>query len=177
MHSTFTDGPGPWPVSTLATVAHGEYNVRVSIGYYAQYYPRVPRRFGDGAIAAIVWLSGKGRGGLMARFHVTSDNKWSMYACWISNKGTFGCLKDVNDTRRALIKETRSAAINRNSTNTIVLTMIGNQLVFRINSQNVATYTDTTHYVLPPGRWGVYGDNNTPNPFTTHYDTIAIDKA
>lgn len=174
VRSTFKHGAGAWPTTKLATVSHGRYTVVVAVEHYAQYSPSTPRHLGNGIITAAVQPVGDGAAGLMARFHSAKNGAWSMYACWISNNRTFGCLKDINDTRTPIAPARWSAAIKRNATNSIMLMTFGNRITFRINGVNVGRYTDTLGHALPGGAWGVYADNNTTGPFRVHYDTIVI---
>ena len=174
LHSTFDADPGAWPITKRAHVAHGYYNIAVETEHYAQYHPDKPTALGNGTIAAAIALGAPGRVGLMARFQATPDDKWSMYACWINNKGMFGCLKDVTDTRTAVVTARRSALIRPNAINTIALSAVGADIVFRVNGQTVAVYTDGASSPLAAGYWGLYVDNNTTSPFTARYQTIAI---
>lgn len=176
LKTTFDDNkPGPWPVNQHITVSGGRYNVSVTPGHYSQYHPDKPAKLGDGAIAAMVQLSGSGAAGIMGHFRATPDDKWSMYACFITNKGMFGCVKDVNDSFTPIAKMQHSSAIKVGANNLVVLSFYGGHVLLQINGHDVATYVDKNP--LPAGNWGVFGDNDSKAPFTAHYDAIAIVKA
>jgi hypothetical protein len=174
LHSTFGMDPGVWPITKRARIVHGYYTIAVDTEHYAQYHPARPSALGDGTIAAAVKVGAPGRVGLMARFHATTDDKWSMYACWIANDGKFGCLKDVTDTRAAIVTARHTAFVRANAINTIALSVIGRDVIFRVNGRLVAVYTDSSSSPLAAGYWGLYLDNNTNSPFTARYQAVAI---
>lgn len=176
VQSDFSKGAGPWPLNQHTNISGGMYNVSASPNHYAQYHPAKPGRLGDGAIAAVMRLGGVGLAGVMGRFHATASNAWSMYVCWISTASTFGCFKDVNDNFTTIIKTQHSASIKANGVNTVILSMVGPDVLFRINGKDVAHYTDKGA-VLPAGNWGIFVDSPTNTPVKAHYGAIAIVKA
>jgi S1-C subfamily serine protease len=168
------DDVGTWPTGEAdgysATVADGAYTLNLDVdNMYLPLHPNESATLGDGAIAVQVRPEGDGFAGVVARYAENGDAR-SMYVCWISNSGQFGCSKDVNNEWTVIVKPQASATIKPNEYNKVVLAAVGNEFSFEINDEEVATFTDDA---LTSGGWGVYAET-TPGQFKAHYDHIAI---
>ena len=76
-----------------------------------------------------------------------------MYACWITNAGTAGCTRWVNDMRVDLTPYS-SPDVHPNRDNTLIMRLQGNQLTTWINSGYAHVYT--VQGQLGAGMWGPY---------------------
>lgn len=172
---TFDDGnAGSWPVGDgdgiSAGVVDGLYTVNMSEpNQYVTLAPDESADLGNGVIAALVKAEGTGFAGLAMRYKEENDQR-SMYVCWVSGSGKFGCSKAVNNSWTVLVAPTASDAVKVDDYNKMVIAVAGNEFSFELNDQEVAKFSDDT---LTRGAWGIYGEN-FDTAFKAHYDEIAV---
>jgi S1-C subfamily serine protease len=179
VNNNFDDNEaGPWGVAEESTfsagVADGKYvlNVTAPDNRVSSYPSGTPaENMPDGGVFALVQAQGDGVAGVMARYAKSGENE-NMYGCWIKNDSTFACFKMIDGAITNLVQPGESTAIKPDESNQIGLVAIGNELLFQINDENVASFTDAS---LKEGAWGVMA--STPkgsNSFIASYDEIAI---
>jgi S1-C subfamily serine protease len=167
---------GPWPTFAQADwsakVADGEYTINlVDSNLRRLTYPAGATNLGDGVISADVKLEGRGMAGVMARYGKSGQSN-DLYTCWINSRSQFGCTQIVNGVWTYPVPPQTSTAVKPGN-NQLVLSVIGTQVVFKLNGQEVSRFSDNS---LARGAWGVYTLSSYGN-FTAHYDHVTISQA
>lgn len=179
VNNDFEDNkPGPWDVAEtdtfIAKVENGNYILNVTkADNRVSSYPSGTEaaNMPDGGVFAIVQGQGDGVAGVMARYG-SSGGKESMYGCWIKNNSTFACFKMIDGETTNVVEPGESTAIKPDQQNQIGLVAIGNEMLFQINNENVASFTDAS---LKRGGWGVLASAAAnSNGFIASFDEIAI---
>jgi serine protease Do len=170
----FTTDDGNWPLADdenfSAQLAEQHYQVVLKTPQqYLTVTPDRPADLPDGGIAAELRIDeATGYAGVMLRYSKQGDTR-NMYACWISNEGTYGCFKSINDEWTVLIEPTAEPAIKRNDANQVLMSALGNELLFNINGK-VINFSDDS---LANGAAGLYVEN-FDEPLHVSYDSVAI---
>ncbi len=175
--SNFDTDTGDWPVGDdpdyAASVIDGSYEMVLrSPQQYLTVTPDKAANMTDGAISTELRISeATGYGGVIMRYNET-DGKRSMYVCWISNAGQYGCSKAISNEWTTVAEPANDDVIKKNDVNRITMAAIGNEISLDINDKQVASFTDDS---LTSGGTGFYIEN-FDDPVTVRFDNTAIVK-
>jgi S1-C subfamily serine protease len=122
----------------------------------------------NGTIISNVYIEGDGVAGLLGRWTSSGD----YYDCWIDNGRRFGCFAMEGGTHQPLTKAATSAAIRPNKFNMLTLTMIGGNLLFRVNGETVAEISEVP---FRGGQWGLFvSTGRGEDTLTAYYEDARI---
>jgi hypothetical protein len=155
-----------------AEIDHGRYNVSVRDGFTRTATPLQFPQTADGQIGAVLNMEGQGRVGVMGRWSVDNPGGWSLYACWIDDRGDVGLSRQYHEQRITLVTM-HDARVDARQDTTVVLRVQSDHISCFVNGARVARYVDP--HPLPAGIWGAWVSDYPGGPSVQgHYARILI---
>jgi len=132
--------------------------------------------FADGLITADVAMTGAGEFGLVSRQYQDDNGDFYFYVCWLTTAGDAGCTTyapgdDGESTFQTALFSTSDPSLVQ-TTNNLLLQVIGTEIIFEVNGNQIGAIDDST---IAHGYWGfyVYG-SETGAQFAVDEVTIAV---
>lgn len=126
--------------------------------------------FADGLITADFSMEGNGEFGLVSRQMQDDSGAFYFYLCWLTPSGAAGCSLYADGAFTLLFRVDDPSLYKE--INTVVMQVIGTEIIYEVNGQQVGAIDDTT---VDSGYWGFYvwGDENTAT-VRVDYTAIAV---
>lgn len=160
------------------SVADGRFTINIPPAGLTYYVPADGTEgISDGIVAAEVQPEGSGWAGVIGRYTRAEDGELTTtYYCYITNAGESACYKIVDSEWDLIAPVEANAAIKPNEINTLIMAVVGNQVLFQVNGEIVANVTDDTP--LAAGAWGLTASTTQEVPdFKAHYNEVYIAKS
>lgn len=170
--------PAPYGVGTSdvggsITVTNGQYTIALPAGYWQSSIAiNPPLELADGVIVVDATFGGTGTAGVVARW-VERDSGYNAYVCWLNSGGGAGC-NLLLDSGWSDLFRVDPGTVAVLATNTLVVSVVGNQIEFAVNDMIVGSANDAT---LPSGNWGFYAESGQDAPFSAGFNTITVYQA
>lgn len=127
----------------------------------------------DMSLVANVFPGESSEAGISLRYTQGEQGAHDAYVCVISNEATYSCyvLKGGKDT--TLVDRTPSSAIKANDSNTLGMSVIGNEIVFSVNGTELVRTQDNTLVSGVPGLFV----QSVSSPASATYNNVTISVA
>lgn len=173
----FSGDQGIWPVGknelSEAYITDGIYQVNLlEPNLYGTDRPDGVPAGEDMLIIADVAVDPGGRAGLSVRYTRNPNDTRDEIACWIDHEGYYGCFRAANNKLTQLTRDEKmfSNLLQIGKGNTLALQVVGDEVIFRINGQDVETFTNQPVYIGIPGLYY----ENFEQLASAYYDNVEI---